>query len=142
MIVNSLAKIRSVEYYTCTRVFTRVHILYFACVLQTKLEGRLELKTNPILASVWRGDTILNNYSSLYAVFPRTMESHSPPSPPHSDRRICARTHVHTRAVGRKEGYSCECYSRDRASIYYRVRRSYVYPLRYFILYFIFAVLC
>lgn len=40
-----------------------IYILRFACVSRTKLEGRLELKTNPILASVWRGDAMLNNYS-------------------------------------------------------------------------------
>lgn len=42
--------------------YTIVRVRYFACILQTKLEGRLELKTNPILASAWRGDTMLNNY--------------------------------------------------------------------------------
>lgn len=86
-IVDPLAKIRRIE---LLRIFTRIpytntciYILRFACVLRTKLEGRLELKTNPILASVWRGDTMLNNYSSPpLNVFPRTMENHPHASPP------------------------------------------------------------
>lgn len=87
-----------------------IYILRFACVLRTKLEGRLELKTNPILASVWRGDTMLNNYSS-----PPSMCFHARwktiPTPP---LRLCART----RFAAKEEG--CEYYSRDRANIYYQ----------------------
>lgn len=39
-----------------------VHTCYFACILQREWKGWLELKTNPILASVWSSDTMLNNY--------------------------------------------------------------------------------
>lgn len=117
-IVDPLAKIRRIELlriftripYTNTCVYIYIYILRFACVLRTKLEGRLELKTNPILASVWRGDTMLNNYSS-----PPSMCFHARwktiPTPP---LRLCART----RFAAKEEG--CEYYSRDRANIYYQ----------------------
>lgn len=86
---------------TCVHITT--HTCYSACILQTKLAGWLELKTNPILASVWRGDTILNNY------FPHCVPMHAGKPPP--ELRLSVYAYDMYRAV-------CENYSPVNTIIY------------------------
>ena len=59
-------------------------------------------------------------------MFPRTGWKTILPTP--TSNRLCARTHARLAA---KKDTVAEYYSRDRASIYYHVGTSYVYPLRY-----------